>query len=160
MHDWGNDKVDWKGISEAAEYIALNLRKWGRVGVTDYKEKYGTVRVYCNFGWYQLHSITHPGWAYSQYPKWLWSLDCLYLSRIVRYANPLIIPYQIWLYKYLYGRALRKWPHLRLEILSGADYNELFKEYGVHMVRTSENSYDIHYDWHPDNYVYPKQKGE
>lgn len=157
MHTWGDEGVDWEGIGDAAEYIGRNLRRWGRVGVTTTKEKYGTVRVYCGFGWYQLFSITHPGYVYSRYPNWLWSLDCLYLSRLIRPLNRVVVPYQRWLYTYFYGRALKKWPHLRLEILSGADWNELLAKYGVHSVRTGPNSYEIKYDWHPDNFVYLKQ---
>lgn len=160
MHSWGDEGVDWQGISDAAEFIGRNLRKWGRVNVTQYKEKYGTVRVYCSLGWHQVHCITHPGYAYSQYPNWLWYLDCLYLSRIVRYLNWLIIPVHKYMYTWFYGRALRKWPHLRLEILSGADYPELLNRYGVHVVRDSENGYTIHHDWHPDNFQAQKESGE
>lgn len=152
MHSWGDKNVDWKGISDAARYIGTNLRKWGRVSVQDYKEKYGTVRVYCNFGWWQLHSITHPGYAYSQYPQWLWKLDCDYISKVVQLLNPLVTIYQVWLYKYLYRQAIRKWPLLREEILCGADYNELLTEHGLHRVRMGERSYAIHHDWHPDNW--------
>ena len=151
MHTWGDEGVDWEGISNAAEFIGTNLRKWGRVGVTDYKEKYGSVRVYCHFGWHQLFSITHPGYVYSRYPKWFWSLDCLYISKLIRPLNRLIVPYQTWLYKYLYRKAVQKWPHLRLEILSGADYDELLAHLGVHRIRTSQNSYKIAIDWAPED---------
>lgn len=160
MHAWGDKDVDWKGINDAAEYIGTNLRRWGRVNVTQWKEKYGTVRVYCSFGWYQLFSITHPGYVYSRYPKWLWSLDCAVLSRFVTKLNFLVIPLQVRLYKHLYKKALEKWPHLRLEILSGADHSELLKEHGVHHIRTSKNGYEIRYDWHPDNFKFPNEDGE
>lgn len=159
MHSWGDPGIDWKGIGDAAWFIADNLRKWGRVPVRDWKEKYGTVRVYCNFGWTQLHDITHPGYVYARYPQWLWSLDIWYFSKIISLLNLVVIPYQQWLYTYLYGRAIRKWPHLRLEILAGADWSELLSKYGVHNIRTSKNGYDIVYDWHPDNFVAPKQEG-
>lgn len=154
MHNWGDDSkdIDWKGISDAAEFIATRLVKWGRMGVRDYKEKYGTVRVYVDFGWNQLHSITHPRHCYSQYPKWLWVLDCRYIKRIVPLTNFLVIPYHTWLYTYVYGRALKKWPHLRSEILQGADYNQLLRKYGVHEVRTGHHMSQIVYDWHPDNF--------
>lgn len=161
MHNWGQEDVDWNGISDAAEYIGLNLRRWGRVGMSQWKEKWGTVRVYCSFGWYQLHSITHPGWVRSVYPQWLWWLDCHYLSRVVGLLNPIVCWLQARLYTYLYGRALRKWPHLRLEILSGADYPELLQKYGVHLVRDSKNGYTIHIDWHENNFVRPEtEEGE
>lgn len=127
MHSWGDSGVDWKGISDAAHYIGDGLRKWGRISVMDMKEKFGTVRVYCHFGWYQLHSITHPGHHYCRYPPWLWHLDCSWGSRSIPYISRLVEPYQKWLYRFYYKRALRKWPHLREEILSCADYPELLK---------------------------------
>lgn len=45
MHRYGDKGVDWIGISDAAEYIATYLRRFG-VAVLDAKEKYGTVRVH------------------------------------------------------------------------------------------------------------------
>lgn len=41
MHNWGDDDVDWQGISEAAYFIGGFLKRWGRVHVTDMKEKFG-----------------------------------------------------------------------------------------------------------------------
>lgn len=159
MHSWGKEDVDWKGIDDCHMWIGKQLKRWGRMNVMQTKEKWGLVCVYCNLGWSQLHSITHPGYAYSQYPQWLWTLDCLYFSKVFRYLNYLVIPYHCWLYTRVYGQALRKWPHLRAEILHGADCNELLQKYGVHTVKTGPNSYSIHYDWHPDNYV-PKKSSD
>lgn len=144
MHNWGKEGVDWKGINDAAEYIGEGLRKWGRINVSQWKEKWGIVCVYCSFGWWQVHNITHPGYSYIQ-----WKIGHLYVPELL---NKLVVPYQEWLYRRYYRKALQKWPHLREEILSGADYSELLTEHGIHRVRTSENSYDIHYDWHPDNF--------
>lgn len=163
MHNWGDDSknIDWKGIGEAANYLGENLTRWGRMSAHT-KEKFGTVRCYVTFGWHQLFSITHPGYCYSRYPNWLWHLDCQYISRIMWLVNWFVVPYQKLLYTYFYGRALKKWPHLRSELLQGADCNELLRKYGVHSVRTSQNSYSIHYDWHPDNYYvkYPSKDSE
>jgi len=69
--------------------------------------------------------------------------------------NKVVEPLHIFLYTYYYGRAIKKWPHLRAEILHGADYSEFLTKYGIHIVKTSQNSSEIHYDWHPDNFVYP-----
>lgn len=124
MHTWGDEKVDWKGIGDAADYIGHKLRRWGRINVTTTKEKWGRVCVYCNFGWSQLFSITHPGYVYSRYPNWLWHLDCIYFSRVVRRLNWLIVREQKWWYRVIYTRAIHKWPHLVKEILYGADYPE------------------------------------
>lgn len=160
MHNWGDENVDWEGIGEAAWFIAKNLRRWGRVGVRDWKEKYGTVRVYCSFGWSQIQCIVKPGWCFNRWPRWLWLLDCNVGRHLVRPLNKIVVPYQTWLYTYIYGRAIKKWPHLRLEILSGADYHELLKKYGVHTIKTADRSSEIHYDWHKDNFVYPKEDPE
>lgn len=160
MHDWGDKdpKIDWPGISDAAEFIATSLRKWGRVGVRDWKEKYGTVRVYCSLGWYSLHDITHPGHVWIRYARGslMWYLNwAKWMRPVMRAINWVVVPYHVWLYKYTYGLALKKWPHLRAEILHGADFSELLEKYGIHHVRDSHNGYTIYYDWHPDNYVYP-----
>jgi len=128
MHCWGDENVDWKGIDDSASYIALNLRKWGRVGVRDWKEKYGTVRIYCSLGWHQLHCITHPGHCFSRYPKWLWILDCKYGTKIIPFLfNWFIVPYHKWLYRKLYKDMVKKYPHLKKEITCMADYNELLE---------------------------------
>ena len=130
MHVWGED-IDWAGINKCAEYIGRNLRKWGRVDVRDYKEKYGTVRVYCSLGWQSLFSITHPGWVsykVAGYPKWLMTFDIYVLSRIIPYLNYLILPYHKWLYRKLYKDCVKKYPHLREEILACADFDELLKD--------------------------------
>jgi len=133
MHHWG-DKVDWKGINEAAEYIGTSLTKYGRMRA-DYKEKWGTVRVYVDLGWSQIHSITHPRYHYGQYPKWLWNLDCNYGHYITRVLNLVAVPYHTFLYRMFYTRAVRKWPHLAKEIVYGADHWEILsklkKEIGI-----------------------------
>lgn len=125
---WGTPGIDFKGIEEAASWIGSHLVRWGRVNVTQTKEKYGTARVYLYFGWHQFHSITHPRYVFNQYPKWLWNLDCTVGSKLIGLMNPIIIPYQQFLYKRAYKLAIKKWPHLRLEILNGADYPELLEE--------------------------------
>lgn len=124
MHDWSSKWPYFNDVEDAASYIGNALRKWGRVNVRQTKEKYGTVRVYCSFGWSQLHCITHPGYCFGQYPKWLWSLDCLYLSKIVRLLNFIVIPYHKWLYNIMYQKAIKKWPHIKEEILVDADWPE------------------------------------
>lgn len=48
MHDWRDANVDWQGITDAAHWIADRLRGYG-IHVSDAKEKWGTVRVYCSF---------------------------------------------------------------------------------------------------------------
>lgn len=127
MHDWGDKSVDWEGINAAAEYIGEGLRKWGRVSC-DYKEKFGTVRVYTSFGWYQFHSIWYPGYHWNQWPEWLWHLDCRVGGHLVKPLSALAVLYQRWLYRRLYRKAAARWPHLKEEILCCADYPELLED--------------------------------
>jgi len=127
MHCWGDDDVDWVGIDDAADYIGMGLRKWGRVNVTQYKEKYGTVRVYCYLGVAMFHQLIWPGYVYNQYPyKWIWVLD-IKSGRFWSLFQKPILFYHKWLYRKLYANAIKKWPHLRKEILCDADYDELLK---------------------------------
>jgi len=39
----------------------------------------------------------------------------------------MVLPYQKWLYRRLYGMAVKKWPYLRREILCAADYADLLQ---------------------------------
>ena len=127
QHYWGDD-FDWKGLNHAIDMIAIPLKRWGRVNVVQYKEKFGEARIYCSMGWNQLHCITHPGHCYSRYPKWLWTLDCKYGSKVVPVLfNWFIIPYHKWLYRYLYKMAVKKFPHIYDEIVDACDYPELLK---------------------------------
>jgi len=128
IHYWGED-VDWVGINKSARYIGQNLKRFGRINVRDYKEKFGTVRVYCSLGWGCLFNITHPGWVsykVAGYPKWIMKLDIYWLSKIIPFLfNWWVIPYHKWLYRHLYKKAIKKWSHLREEIICCADYFEL-----------------------------------
>lgn len=126
MHDWSEKDFDWKGLDEAIYYLQKNLLK-GRIQVRQAKEKFGQARIYCNLGLYQFHCITHPGHCFSRYPKWLWKWDCVVGTKIVRCFNWLVIPFHKWLYRKVYSNAVKKWPHLKEEILCCADYDELLK---------------------------------
>lgn len=128
MHMWGQEDVDWQGINDAAYYIAHWLRVWARIPVQDYKEKYGTVRVYCGFGIAGIYGLWRP--SYVWYPKW-WPIKLdmwlTYHTPIFNWINKLVVPLQQRAYVWRYGQAVRKWPHLYKEIVSQADYGELFE---------------------------------
>lgn len=128
MHEWGDKTFDWDGLDAAINFIDTNLVRWGRINVRQSKEKWGCARVYCTFGWYQFHSITHPRSCFNRYPKWLWWLDCVYGSKICKVLfNWWVIPYHCWLYRTVYWLACKKWPHLKTEICCCADYDELLE---------------------------------
>lgn len=127
MHTWGDKNVDWKGIDDAAYYIAHWLKTWVRMPIQQYKEKFGTVRVYGSFGWHGIYSIYRPGYCW--YPKWwpmrldFWIADTL----VFGFVNKVGIAIQKKAYAWRYKKAVEKWPHLREEIVSSADYGELFE---------------------------------
>lgn len=129
MHSWGDDFLYFGEVGDAANYIGVFCRKWGRIGVRQTKEKWGTVRVYCGFGAGQFHTLTYPGYVYSQYPHWLWVLDLrfsyswfgqIFWSGI----NKILLPWQKFIYRKAYSNALKKYPMIRKEILACPDYRE------------------------------------
>ncbi len=110
-----------------ANEIGCYLVKYGRIPVTQTKEKYGTIRVYCSFGVYNLHSLIWPRYVYKhrRYPKWLWNLDVMYISKLFSLVQVPIYKYQKFIYKRAYKLALAKHPEAKRALLSGADYGEL-----------------------------------
>lgn len=127
MHSWGDKGVDWKGINDAAEYIGEWLKTYARMGVSQHKEKFGTVRVYCHFGWSGVYSIWRP--SYVWYPKW-WPMRLdfwLAETRAFGWLNSAVVRLQQVAYVHRYRKAVERWPHLYREIVSAADYGELFE---------------------------------
>lgn len=128
MHSWGSwpDELFWD-VGHAADYIGRWLRKWARMSVTDYKEKFGTIRVYCSFGWDTFYTAFYPGYMWIK-PWWPYKLD-LWISHhtpLLKWINCIVVPIQKWAYVWRYERAVRRWPHLYNEIVSMADWGELF----------------------------------
>ena len=119
MHNWGDNFKYFSDVEQAAYEIGQFCRFWGRISVTQTKEKYGTARVYCSFGLWQLNNLFYPGYAYIQKPIWFMSIN---VPAWIGYA---IVPYQEMIYRLAYKRATAKFPHIREEIIQGADYREL-----------------------------------
>lgn len=126
MHDWSDEKFDWQGLDDAGDYIGEWLRRWTRLSVHDIKEKFGTLRIYCSFGFYRIHDLVFPGYMYTR-PWWPNKLDNLMSSIVLPLLNIIAIPIQKSLYRYRYKKAVQKWPHLREEILCCADFRELLE---------------------------------
>ena len=128
MHNWGDETVDWRGINDAGAYIGYWLRKWMRMDVRDVKEKFGTVRVYCSLGWSQFYNVFYPGYVWVK-PWWPHRFDMWlsYHTPIMKWINHIVIPVHTWAYAWRYKKAVQKWPHLREEILSMADFGEVFE---------------------------------
>lgn len=132
MHHWGDLDKDGNDIcyqvSRAAEYIGRWLMFWARINVMQYKEKFGTVRVYCHTGWRSLYEIWRPGhyWTPAWWPHNLEHFLC-YKLHILRPINVIIIPFHRRMYRWRYKQAIKKWPHLKEEILCSADWDELLE---------------------------------
>lgn len=116
---------------DAAYYIANFLARYGRINVSQYKEKYGTVRVYVKLGWDCLLNITHPFYRhYGPYPNWLKNFDIYYGSSILKYTGLQYISfyYHRFIYRLAYKKAVAKYPEIRENILNYADYTELLEK--------------------------------
>lgn len=130
MHIWGDESVDWDGIEDAAEFIGRGLLFW-RVDVRQWKEKFGTVRVYCSLGIQWWPQWTHPGHTYNRWPRWLDFITYGGYNKwnpfnvALRLLNVAVVPFHKWLYHRYYREAVRRWPHLATEICCGADFREL-----------------------------------
>lgn len=129
MHQWGDKNVDWNGIESAASYLGSYCRRWGRFGGQT-KEKFGTVRFYAHFGSLSLHTIIYPGYYYSQFPTWLWKLDIKFIGPILnKLFGKIFFSWQKFIYNKAYQNALKKWPHLKEEILCCADHPEFINKH-------------------------------
>jgi hypothetical protein len=111
----------------AAYFIHQYLVRYGRISVTQSKEKYGTVRVYCTLGYWGFHGLFNPGHIYVRWPKWLYGLDLKYGRPIMQVLNKLIVPYHKFIYCRAYKKAVEKYPAIRERILRTADYPDLLE---------------------------------
>jgi hypothetical protein len=82
LAEYDGEDLDDPGLDTVARMIADQLAASG-IFVRDWKEKHGTVRVYCDIGDEHIPA-----------------------------------------YKAAYAAAIARWPHLRDEIVDGADYLE------------------------------------
>jgi hypothetical protein len=115
-HEWGDKDFDWDSLYQAINTGTMLMKRFGRIGVHS-KEKYGTARwsLYLFNG--SMHSLTHPGYVSSRYPKWLWEFDC---KKPLKFLKPLIIPWQELVIKQTFNYLAKKYPHIVDEIISDA----------------------------------------
>ena len=123
------EELDEGVISHIAVEIQDFCTTYGRISIYTAKEKYGTVRVYTYFGIHNLHSLLFPRRPYKhpKYPKWLWRLDCFYFSKFFNLFNRIIYPWQMFIYRLSYKRALKKYPLYRKAILACPDQRKLLE---------------------------------
>jgi len=144
FHHWGEETFDWDSLYKAECYISSFCKRWGKLGGQS-KEKHGTLRFYANFGSLNLHTLIYPGYVYSQFPKWLWRIDILYISRFLQKIglNKLFIKWQVFIYRSAYIKACKKWPNIQPEILCNMDYPELLPKTMYKKTETGFNILDL-----------------
>lgn len=126
MHSWGDDFQYFEDVGRCADEIGAFCVRWGRIGVTCTKEKYGTVRVYCILGAHSLHALLFPRYVFRHptFPAWLYRLDYKLTGPAFRVLSRPVSWYQSKIYRLAYYRALKRYPHIKEEILTDADYPE------------------------------------
>jgi hypothetical protein len=135
-HYWGDDSFDWKSLY-LAEIDVRNIVKLARIGIHS-KEKYGTLRWDFYFCDGSLHSLTHPGYMFSQYPKWLWRFDVTYEP--LKFIAPLIRFFQKKLVMYAFHVVCSKYPNVKAEIIEDAPINMLPPTLALEVARMWSNS--------------------
>lgn len=124
MHYYGEwSDRHFTRVDEIAAEIGRFISKWGRMRVLQVKEKFGTVRVYCSFGWDCFHSLVWPRHCWI-HRKWPYGLDLAVSEWVLPVLNKLLFPYQRFIYRMAYRRAVKKYPYLRDEILCCADHGK------------------------------------
>lgn len=126
-HQWGDKDFDWKALDDAGHLLRKITKRYGRLG-GDIKEKYGELRFYAKFGNLCLHTLIYPEYYFSQFPRWLWKLDCNYIGPVLNFFfGKAFIWWQMKVYRYAYKACIKKYPHIKDEILDAADYDKLLK---------------------------------
>jgi hypothetical protein len=116
-HFWGDEDFDWNSLYKAEKELRRTMKRYGRIGVHS-KEKYGSLRFDLFFCDGTLHSLTHSGYVYSQYPEWLWRFDQDYQP--LRLLTPVINFWQKLVLQYAFTVVCAKYPHIRDEIINNA----------------------------------------
>lgn len=123
QHNWGDEEFDWMALDNAIRHMDKVMRRW-RIQVRQSKEKWGQARIYCSLGLAWWPQLTHPGYQWNPWPKWArrfaygptWLLDL---------ANVLVVPIHKWAYLHAYRGAVKRWPHIKHEIMDAADFEPL-----------------------------------
>ena len=124
-HDWSSDWPYCSQLNNASSFIASFCRRFGRFSGPD-KEKYGTLRFYCNFH-YQLHDIFYPGHAFIRWGRIGMFIDRIYCKPFFNPLRRLIVSYQTIIYRIAYRLAAARWPMVYNEIYCDADYPEILQ---------------------------------
>jgi hypothetical protein len=152
-HEWGDEDFDWKSLDKAISEVDHIMTAYGRIGVHS-KEKYGTARwsLYLCTG--SLHSLTHPGYVYSRYPKWLWSFDVR--NKPIKHIAPIIRLWQKKVIQYAFTVVCMRYPHIRDEIIMDAPRELLPPDLAIAAAKMWSNTCDHCKEWSTtDHYKCP-----
>lgn len=129
IHLWGDKTFDWKALDGALNELSKWGVRWGRVG-GQIKEKWGCAQYYANFADGTLHNLIYPDHYYIQWPKWVYyNIDYKIIRPIIIYTGliKIIHFYQRYFYNLAYQKAIKKYPHIKEEILCDCVYPEYVK---------------------------------
>lgn len=126
MHKWGDKNFDWNALDNAGRDLNFIFKTFGRIGL-HWKEKWGCLRTSTYFFDGSLHSLTHPSYVYSQYPKWLWTFNVYYSRYFFKYTGLLFLirHWQYIVYTLGYTYICIKYLHIVNEIMHDAENYEL-----------------------------------
>src|SRR6185436_19426638 len=126
MHQWESEWFEKNGsdFNHMMDWFATWARRFRLGGCI--KEKYGTLRFYCQFH-YSLHDLIWPGYFRTMWARPFEWIDSLYRRwEKYNFIHKAIIKLQLAAYVWLYQQAITRWPQFREEILCMADHKELF----------------------------------
>lgn len=138
-HYWGQwPDQGFRDVGEAAWEIGKFCRRWGRF-TGQSKEKFGQARFYALIdNELDLWALISGGYFFYNGPDWFWPINCAIRNHI-KIPFRLLERWRCFIYKLAYARALKKYPHIYNEILSGADHRDLLKISGYVWPETEDD---------------------
>lgn len=127
-HHWGDKNFDWDSLYKAEEELGFIMEKLGRVGVHS-KEKFGTLRFTLFLCDGTIHSLTHPGYCYNQFPKWAWSITMN--KKVLGWIAPVVRFWQRQVIKTAFSIVCSKYSHIQDEIIEDMPKNLLPIDLGM-----------------------------
>lgn len=112
----------YPSMDYVANWIGHRLTFWGRIPVEQCKEKYWTIRVYIGLRSFTFYDLIFPN-SNGAHPLWLYDLQSksfmiIFFDQLAR----ILIPWQNFVYRWTYKRAIKKWPEYREAMLGTADW--------------------------------------
>ena len=124
-HLWGDPDHDWESLYAAVLWFPKQLRRWGRVCVHA-KEKWGCLRLEYFYWGPSLFQLIFPG-RLTSYPWWFYNFSFKYAQPLLNYSGIgyLIEHYQRLVFNVLTIMMVRKWPHIKDELIEDYDFQQL-----------------------------------